>query len=643
MALLNKIVRLVVFLLLAGGWSVAQGSPAAPDYTPAPLPPPQGTVLFSGPAATALAPRTPETALAVTDAERSAITFTAYDLNVHIVPATAKLAVAAKITLRNDGTVPLTRLPLQLSSALHWESLSLIASDGVHPLRFAHQTVTTDADHTGFAEEAVISLPQRLAPGATVTLDALYSGVLQLSTERLRRIGASLRDAAFADWDQIAVGGTELRGFADVLWYPVAANPVLLGDGAKLFQMAGQQKLRQSAATVRLRLSVEYVGPDPAEAFFNGAGQPLETSRPEGEIRPGDSPGVATATFGPAVLGFRTLSLFVTNAPARALDGGLLAEVPSPAMPQGPPAEARLQPYTAGAQALQPLLANWLGPTPLGRLVLLDHPGQPFEDHDLLVAPLTPRTTEEAAQVLVHSLTHSWYRSHFVWLDEGVPQFLSLLWLERTQGRAAAAAALDQQDQVLALAEARLPDTAQPTGPASLEQSLIGAYDPVFYRNKSVAVLSMLRSMVGDASLKTALRSSRSLADAENARSFEAALQTASGKDLSWFFEDWVYHDRGLPDLSIVSVSQREVPASGERQASWLIAVEVGNDGGAAAEVPVIVRSGSLTRTERLRVAGKSRASIRIVFEGQPQELLVNDGSVPEVGTNHHVRQLNVR
>jgi hypothetical protein len=69
----------------------------------------------------------------------------------------------------------------------------------------------------------------------------------------------------------------------------------------------------------------------------------------------------------------------------------------------------------------------------------------------------------------------------------------------------------------------------------------------------------------------------------------------------------------------------------------------VRNDGDAAAEVPVTVRSGSLTATQKLRIAGRSSASTRIVFEGTPAEVLVNDGSVPEVAASIHTKQIMAR
>src|SRR5439155_12373781 len=122
----------------------------------------------------------------------------------------------------------------------------------------------------------------------------------------------------------------------------------------------------------------------------------------------------------------------------------------------------------------------------------------------------------------------------------------------------------------------------------------------------------------------------------EDPKEFERVLEEASHKDLRWLFDDWVYRDRGLADLSIVSVNSRVLTAKDGRGGS-LVAVEVRNDGDAVAEVPVTVRSGTLTATERLRVMARSSASVRVLFEGDPVEVVVNDGSVPEVGVSTHV------
>ena len=106
----------------------------------------------------------------------------------------------------------------------------------------------------------------------------------------------------------------------------------------------------------------------------------------------------------------------------------------------------------------------------------------------------------------------------------------------------------------------------------------------------------------------------------------------ASGKDLKWFFEDWVYHDRGLPDLSIAGVYPNKASVPG----SYIVSVDVANSGTAEAEVPVSVSSATTTVTERLRIPAKSRVSHRFLLQGQPAEVAVNDGTVPEVEASVH-------
>jgi len=72
------------------------------------------------------------------------------------------------------------------------------------------------------------------------------------------------------------------------------------------------------------------------------------------------------------------------------------------------------------------------------------------------------------------------------------------------------------------------------------------------------------------------------------------------------------------------------------KSGGYLVSVEVRNDGDAVAEVPVTVRAGRLFATERLRIAAHASASTRVVFEGTPESVEVNDGSVPELRSTSH-------
>lgn len=595
--------------------------------------PARGTVLFkrdqnSAPVEPKEAVPAKQSAVAVTDAERNSLTFTAYDLDVHLAPEKGALSVHAGLMVRNSGTQPLSRLTFQVSSSLHWENFALKSNTGFLPVSFVEDTINTDADHTGKVTEAVVSLPAPLAPGASAEVSAFYSGTITQSANRLERIGAPDDEAALADWDRIAPDGTALRGFGDVLWYPVAAAPVFLGDGARLFQVAGEKKLEQSTATVKLRLTIAYVGDAPDAAYFCGRRVQLTTVSENSNMPVASAPGVATAGFPSRLLGFRTLSLFITDRAPTVTDNDLIAAVTDH--------YDTLPSYSAAAVEVQPLLKDWLGAGPLSVLNIIDHAGQPFEDDSLLVAPMRAIAPDSLAPSLLHSLTHAWFRSSHVWLDEGVPQFMSLLWMERTQGRDAALSDLQGKVNALALAE-----PAPSADSTAVGQSLIRATDEVYYRTKASAVLWMLRSIVGDPALKSALQTYRSAGkDDEDPMAFERVLEASSKRDLRWFFDDWVYRDRGLPDLSIADVTPRQIEATDDKAASWLVAVDVRNDGDAVADVPVTVRSGVLTITQRLRIPGRSDASTRVFFAGIPEEVIVNDGSVPEMTASTHTKTI---
>ena len=72
-----------------------------------------------------------------------------------------------------------------------------------------------------------------------------------------------------------------MRGFGNVVWYPVVSIPVLIGDGARLFDEIGRQKLRSSGSEFRLRLTVEFPhGQAPTVAVVNGNAIPLKIADP---------------------------------------------------------------------------------------------------------------------------------------------------------------------------------------------------------------------------------------------------------------------------------------------------------------------------------------------------------------------------
>jgi aminopeptidase N len=96
-------------------------------------------------------------------------------------------------------------------------------------------------------------------------------------------------------------------------------------------------------------------------------------------------------------------------------------------------------------------------------------------------------------------------------------------------------------------------------------------------------------------------------------------------RDLEWFFDDWVYRDRGLPDFKVEAAFSRKTMTN-----SFMLTITLDTLGTAGAEVPVIVKFTGGEIMRRLEVHAKSKAVIRVEVPAAPQEIVVNDGSVPE-------------
>jgi hypothetical protein len=663
---------LILLAALGLGLSAIAQTPARPAATPPPPAnpvstnpdepaPPHGTVLFekhtdenapatAAPAASEPAPApVPDeklTGTALTDEDRAALTFTSYDLDARIAPASSHLDMRARVTLRNDNAKPLTRIALQISSTLTWQSVTLLDPTPVK-LPLQQHLLDTDTDHTGKSNELVVDLPAPLLPGKTLSLDTFYAGTISLSGERLERIGATHDQALASDWDTISAASVALRGFGNVLWYPVASPQLFLGDGAQLFQAIGKSRLREQDASVRLRVSVAYRSDPPAAVYFCGRRRPLTAIPDDPEAPVASGSGIATAEFPAEPLGFRSPSLFVVAHPET-----LIAPLSTDAA--GKPSEDILAVETTAdavlprladsAQSLAPLLERWFGPHPLSALTVLDQDGQPFEDGPLVVAPIASLGSSSSAGALAHSLTHAWVQTGQPWIDEGLAQFVTLLYAEQQAGREAAAAELRELVRPLALAEPP-PEALTAAGAG---QPLIAATDELYYRRKAAAVWWMLRSLTSDESLQAALTAWRvqpvSTASAsEQAIAFERVLEKTSHKDLAWFFADWVLNDRGLPDLTITDVTPRPLPAGKGHDSGWLVAVTVRNDGAAAAQVPLVVRSGTYSVSRTMRIPGLSSATERVLVEAQPTQVVLNDGNTPEVTNSQHSVNVTVQ
>jgi hypothetical protein len=541
--------------------------------------------------------------------DREAFVFADYDLNVQMEAEQHRLAVRGKITLRNDSSRPQKTAILQISSSLDWRSVKA----GEKPLQFVSQIYTSDIDHTGALSEAIVSLPQVVVPKGTLELEVAYEGVVPLDTTRLTRIGTPEAAASTTDWDQISSKFTAVRGAGYVAWYPIATEAANLSSGNSMFDALGRWKRREADSQMQLQVNAlsESAGAPP-EIILNTTGC-RRIPPPEGQGQP---VGVECA-FQP--LG-QTIPAFVV-ASYSLLNRGIVS---IHCLTEHKSAAAS---YAEATDKVLPLIISWFGP-PRAKAEVVELPDSaavPFESGNLLLTPLGDDL--KLAQIsLTHALTHAAFTSPRSWIHEGLAHFMQALYLEQTGGRQAALAYMGLHRS--AFLEADRPDFA-PQFEDATDHSLINTASEELYRGKAMYVWWMLRDMIGEPALKKALAGYHPEQDKEPSY-LPRLIAAQTQRDLEWFFDDWVYRDRGLPNFRVASAFPRKMLTEG-----YMVTVTVENLGAAGAEVPVTVRFDGGEVTKRLEVRGKNKGVIRVEVPAVPREVIINDSSVPESDTTN--------
>jgi len=249
-----------------------------------------------------------------------------------------------------------------------------------------------------------------------------------------------------------------------------------------------------------------------------------------------------------------------------------------------------------------------------------------------LLTPLTGTDPKLAGLAAAHQLTHGAFFSPRPWINEGLAHFAQAIYLEQLSGRQAAINYMGLHRSALSAIEKEKVDlTTVPRSEDEVNRSLVNTTDEQLYRSKAMCVWWMLRDMVGEPAMKKALASYRPDDDKEPSY-MQRLIQAQTQKDLGWFFDDWVYHDRGLPEFKIESAFARKTLPG-----AYVLTVTVSDQGVAGAEVPLTVKYAGGEVTQQLAVRGKSNGVIRVEVPKPPEEVSVNDDSVPEGETKNHV------
>jgi Peptidase family M1 domain len=546
--------------------------------------------------------------------DREAFAFTKYDLNVRVEPDLQRLGVRGKVTLRNDSAVPQKIAVLQISSSLDWRS---IRAAGDKRVQFVSQPYSSDIDHTGALSEAIVTLPEAVAPRGTVDLEIAYEGVIVLDATRLTRIGTPETAAQSTDWDQLSTKFTAVRGAGYVAWYPMATEAASLSESTGLFEVLARWKARETASTMHLQVVVQSNDDEEKpELLVNATACPA--------AHEAQHQFVADCTY--ASLGSVVPTFVIAN--YEVVDRGTVAVH----LLRGHDASAAN--YADAAEKVIPLITEWFG-APRNKAEtadLTDPNAAPFESGSLLLTPLTSTDPKLAGLIAAHQLTHTAFSSPRPWINEGLAHFAQALYLERQSGRQTA---LDymalHRSAFSAAAHEKEKQTEAPRTEDEVNHSLVNTSDEELYRSKAMCVWWMLRDMIGDQALKKALSSYHPEHDKQSSY-LPALIQAQTQKDLEWFFDDWVYRDRSLPEFKVQSAFARKTLPEG-----YMLTITVENLGAAGAEVPLTVKFTGGEVTKRLVVRGKSNGVIRVEVPKPPEEIVVNDGSIPESNTTNNL------
>jgi hypothetical protein len=231
-------------------------------------------------------------------------------------------------------------------------------------------------------------------------------------------------------------------------------------------------------------------------------------------------------------------------------------------------------------------------------------------------------------------LTHAALPSPRLWIYEGAAHFAQAVYREQLDGRVAAIQFMALHGVGMLDAEAAA--AAGKDANAAARYSLINTSIPELYRGKAMYVWWMLRDMLGDETLKKVLANYHADQDRDPAY-IQHLVAVQTKRDLEWFFDDWVYRDKGLPDFRVESAVPRATVGGG-----YIVTVTVVNDGNAGAEVPIILKVEGGEVVRRLEVRAKSKNSIRIEAPSAPQQVIVNDGSVPESDVSNNKLKVEV-
>jgi len=231
----------------------------------------------------------------------------------------------------------------------------------------------------------------------------------------------------------------------------------------------------------------------------------------------------------------------------------------------------------------------------------------------------------ETAHQYAHGILASNEWRH-AWLDEGMASFLDT-WFEEGNGVPTAEAWGGTLATVAALDAS---GESEVVDQHAADFSSFESYNRMSY-DKGAAILYMARELLGEEVMRRGLKRyyERHRFSHPEPSDLRAALEDASGRDLGWFFDQWLY-DTATLDYGIAEASTEQT-ADG-----WRTTVRVVRTG--EAWMPVEVMVGDARRT----LDSRDRAlTVRVTTAARPSEVVLDpDGKLVDTDDGNDRRAL---
>lgn len=233
--------------------------------------------------------------------------------------------------------------------------------------------------------------------------------------------------------------------------------------------------------------------------------------------------------------------------------------------------------------------------------------------------PMLIMNASPSEGLVVHEATHQWLHGILAnnewkagWLDEGFTSFVTD-WYFEEKGQA------DVWKQTMeGLAQLERRGQTQPVGLAGAEFRDPATYSAMTYDKASV-VFRMLRELLGDEVFRRVMRAyyERYKLQHVDEAAFTAVAEQVSGRELDWFFRQWL-HTTDTLDYGIGDASTTRQP-----DGRWRTTVEVLRLG--RAWMPVQLQVGGTSRTLDSR---DPRQVVQVVTRERPREAVLDPREV---------------